>query len=290
MRDLIEQARLLDEQIKRRRAILRQTIQDAAKRKAITPETVEAYAALHLKNEDDMPITPARHHRLWLDFLCNEDIKRLMIIAPFGSAKTTWTLLAYVGCYVGVFPERATIIACNSGDTAVKRSLALRSGVLSDDFKLTFPDLEPDPSMQWQVDKWTLRRKGVPSANRVDPTLTAYGAGGAVIGSRGDLIIPDDLLDYKNTRTPHLRQETTNWLHSTLLSRQRNEKSRVIAIGTSWSIDDYYAKAKKEGGWVVVHMPMLSETDDFFATITYPSNFIGRTMGEPIGIEVFDYA
>lgn len=273
---------LLAEKAQRQKEYLRQMVQKAAETRTITPEAVEAYAAIHLTDsENGMPITAARHHKLWLEFLCDESIKRLMIIAPFESAKTTWTILGYVGLYVGVFPERSVVIGCNGSDTAQKRSMALRSGVTSSDFQKTFPDLKPDPQLQWTMDTWTLTRIGNPIPNRVHPTLAAYGAGGQVIGSRADLIVADDLLDFKNTRTTHQRREIEHWLYSTLISRARANTGRIIAIGTSWNVDDYYMKAKNEGGWVVVHMPQLSETDELYATITYPDNYKGRTLGTP---------
>ena len=278
---------LYTELARRKKEQLRVVVQNAALKKVITPEVVEAYAAVHLKDADnhDMPIVAARHHRLWLHFLCDEKIPRLMIIAPFGSAKTTWILSAYVGCYIGIFPERSVIIGCGSADTAAKRSMALRSGALSEDFRKTFPDLRPDPALPWVQDQWTLMRHGKPQANRLHPTLAAYGVGDTkTIGARANLIIPDDLLNFSNTRTAHQRNEVDQWMQSTLMSRISAKTGRIAAVGTSWNQDDYYATAKKQGGWVVVHMPQLSDTKEFYCTITYPDNFPkDRMIGEQIG-------
>ena len=271
------------EYMRQKKEQLRVVVQNAALKKVITPDVVEAYAAVHLTDETGNPIVAARHHKLWLEFICNLDIPRLLILSPYGSAKTVWAIKAYVGCYVGFFPERTTTIVCNSSSTADKRSMGLRSGVLSHEFRTTFPDLKPDPALPFVQNQWSLMRSGKPIANRIDPTLMAFGVDGGIIGSRSDLTVCDDILDRGNSNTAHLRQQIEQTMSSTVLSRLKRKTGRVIMIGTSWKVDDYYDAAKRAGGWVVVHTPLLSDTDEFWATATYPDGYQARTLGTPIG-------
>ena len=273
---------LLSEQYRREQTRLRTLIDQAKATKQITPETVEAYAALHLKDDHGNPIIAAPHHKLWLHFMCDTNIRKLMIIAPYGSAKTTWMISAYLGLHIGIHPLSANIIACNASETAASRSMALKSAVESPDYRTTFPELEIDFKRPYTQEKWSLKPRNSVIANRIHDTISAYGVGSPVIGSRADLIIADDLLDKKNTATATSRREMKLWLYSTLISRLKMQRGRIIVIGTSWHIDDFYSTAKQEGGWVVVHVPMLSDTPELYATITYPDGYTGKTLGTPV--------
>lgn len=268
------------------RTLLRETIQRAKAKKNLTPEVVAAYAALHLTDDAGMPITPAAHHWLWLRLICDTRIKRLMIVAPPESAKTTWTLSAYVGCYAGFFPENSTIIGSTSGPVAEKRSLAIRTQVESAAWQLTFPGVLPvtaDRGLRWSSLEWSLAPDGQPHPGRLHPSVSAYGTGGSVIGSRADQVIADDLLDYDNTRTQYQRELVETWFHNSLLSRRKARTGRVLIIGTAWHHADLMSKIKREGQWVICHMPLLQEGREFYATITYPDDWPYETMGKPIG-------
>lgn len=267
------------------RKLLRQAIQLAKARNYLTPEIVAAYAALHLTTDDGVPIAPAAHHWLWLRLLCDERIKKLLIIAPPESAKTTWAVSAYIGCYIGFHPERSVIIGSTSGPVAEKRSLSLRAMVESSNWQATFGDVLPvraAKGLKWDTAEWSVAPKGRPHAGRLHPTVAAYGTGGSVIGSRADIVLADDLLDFDNSRTSYQRGLVESWFHNSLLSRRKSQVGRVVVIGTSWHHEDLYSKARREGGWVVCHTPLLSDSPDVYATLTYPDDWQHEHLGEPI--------
>lgn len=251
----------------------------------LTPEAVAAYAWLHLTDDQGIPITPADHHWLWLRLMCDDRIKRLLIVAPPESAKTTWTISAFVGAYIGFYPERSVIIGSTTGKVAEKRSLALRTAIESAGWAKTFPGIRPVKSSQglkWSTDEWSLAPNGEPHPGRLHPTVAAYGTGGSVIGSRADLVIGDDLLDFDNSRTAHQRRTVELWLHNSLLSRRKSRTGRAILIGTAWTHDDLYAKARSEGKWVICHIPLLSPGREVYANLTYPDKWPFETIGEPL--------
>lgn len=261
-------------------------IQTGLKQKNLSPAVVAAYAALHLSTDEGIPITPAPHHWLWLELMCDETIKKLLIIAPPESAKTTWALSAYVGTYIGFYPERSVIIGSTSGKVAEKRSLSLRQMTEDSTWLATFPEVRPVKSnrgLKWSTDEWSLAPGGNPRPGRLHPTVAAYGTGGSVIGSRADLVIADDLLDFDNSRTAHQRQFVESWLHNSLLSRRKSRTGRTIMIGTAWHHDDIYSKARRENGWVVCHIPLLSDDSQVFANLTYPDGWEFKKFGDPIG-------
>ena len=84
-----------------------------------------------------------------------EDIKKLLIIAPPESAKTTW-LLAYLGAHVAFYPEWPRIMAAVTGNVAAKRSQSLRLLVESAEFQATFPDTKRAIGMQWTQTEWSV--------------------------------------------------------------------------------------------------------------------------------------
>jgi hypothetical protein len=261
------------------------TIQRAKSLCRLTPEIVAAFAALHLTTDNGTPITPAPHHMLWLKLLCDERIKKLLIIAPPESAKTTWAISAYLGCRIGFYPEQSIIIGSVSNTVAEKRSLSLRSMIETVSWRATFPDVLPVRArngMRWDPGEWSVAPNGIPHAGRLHPTVAAYGTGGSVIGSRANMVIGDDLLDFDNSRTHHQRTTVENWLHSSLLSRRKSRVGRAVLIGNAWHHEDLYAKARREGGWVVCHIPLLSDGPNVYAMLTYPDDWPYERMGEPV--------
>ena len=274
------------EEVARREATLRKRVQDACRRQVLTPQGVMAYAGLHLTTDDGMPIVAAPHHRLWLRFLCDERVKKLLIIAPPESAKTTWVISAFVGLYIGMWPERSVIIGSTSGPIAEKRAMSLRATVTSVPWAETFPHIKQAAGLVWRTNEWSLAPEGVPHPGRLHPTVAAYGTGGAVIGSRADLVLGDDLLDFENSRTSNGRNWVEQWMHRSLLSRRKSRTGRAVVVGTSWHHDDLYMHLKKDGGWIVIHTPLLapeSDGGDFYANITYPESWIYERLGEPVG-------
>lgn len=247
-----------------------------------------AFAFLHLSDDvSGAPLTPAAHHWLWLRLLCNPDIKKLLIIAPPESAKTTWVLQALMGCSIGFWPEWPRIISTVSDEVAEKRSLALRGMVETEEFQKSFPGVQRARKMKWEWGEWSVAPEGLPKPGRLHPTVAAYGTGGSIIGSRAREAIADDLLDFENTRTGHQRNLVDTWLHNSFLSRVLARVGLVRVIGTSWHHDDSYSRIRRAGGWVVCHTPLLSEDAEVYANISYPADYTGERIGEPVaGAEI----
>ena len=265
----------------RARRILRERIQRAKARGVITPDVVADFAKLHMRTADGRAIAPAAHHVLWLHLMCDPAIRRLLIVGTPESAKTTWAL-AYAGCHIGFFPEQPLIIAAVSGPVAETRSIALRNIVESDEFGQTFPSVRPAAGMLWTTTKWSVAEEGRPHAGRLHPTVSAYGTGGSVTGSRAQLLIADDILDYDNTRTQHQRNVVDTWFHTSLLPRLMAQTGRAIVIGNTYHHADTIALLRRSEGWVTCHIPLLSEGEEVLASITYPSDFAGRPIGVPV--------
>ena len=273
---------LLMEQERRERETVRGRLAAALADGRLTPDVVADFAWLHINDDFNVPIRPAAHHWLWLHLMCNEDIKKLLIIAPPESAKTTW-LLAYLGTHVALYPEWPRIMAAVSGEVAAKRSQSLRLLMESEEFAAVFPDVKRAAGMKWTREEWSVApHGGIPRPGRLHPTMFAVGVGGSVIGSRARLAVGDDVLDLDNTRTAHQRELVHTWFHSSFLSRRMARVGRAIVIGNAWHHDDTYSRMRKTGDWVVCRIPLLAEGTAVYADLFYPENYKGERLGESV--------
>ena len=205
-------------------------------------------------------------------------------MAPPESAKTTW-MAAYIGTQIAFWPERPRIYGAASNVVASRRTLAIRTMIESPQFREIFPWVQRAAGMAYETHQWSVAPYGVPHPGRIHPTLSSYGTDGPVTGARAREALGDDILDERNTRTAYMRDHVHNWLHSSFLSRLVARTGRALIVGTSWHHDDPYERMKKDGSWVVCHMPILSDEDHMYATITYPDHYDGELLGEPVAGE-----
>lgn len=261
---------------------MRARIHRAKAQGILTHEIVADFAWLHMRTADNRTINPAAHHTLWLRLMCDPYINRLLIVGTPESAKTTWAL-AFAACFIGFYPEKPVIIAAVSGPVAEKRSISLRNIIESTEFAETFPTVQPAQGMPWTTQEWSVAEEGRPHPGRLHPTVSAYGTGGSVTGSRAQLVLADDILDYDNTRTQHQRNVVDTWFHASLLSRLMAQTGRAVVIGNTYHHDDTIARLRRSEGWVTCAIPLLSEGKEVKATISYPDDYAGRPIGKPVG-------
>lgn len=115
-----------------------------------------------------------------------------------------------------------------------------------------FPNLKPGE--EWTTSQFSVDRPG----NLKDPTVTAVGSEGNILGRRIDLLILDDALTLENTRLESRRSSFLRWLQSTLFTRLE-PGSRVIFIGNAWDPQDamhYYSKIET---WNAYRFPVRDQ-------------------------------
>lgn len=215
-----------------------------------------------------------------MQLACDPAIKRLLIIGPPESAKTTW-ITAYLATRIAFYPESNNIIASIDAETAMKRSMTIRNILATDTFHALFPDIQPVAGMKQLQEEWSVAKNGIPSPGRLHPTLRGYGTGQSIVGSRADLLVGDDLIDWDMSRTEGMRATIKSWFHNSFLTRLK-AGGRIIVVGTQWNAADLYADIRTNGtGWVICHTPLLSD-GPLTADISYPDNFTGRMLGVPL--------
>lgn len=141
----------------------------------------------------------------------------------------------------------------SSSELLPKKQLAALQATIetNERVKHVFPTLRKsklreDGREVWSSKAMLLARslKNVP-----DPSLQIFGAYGKILGSRSDLIILDDFLNYANTLTQTSRDKLYEWL-SEVLSRLK-PGARVLCVGHTWNEDDPLNRLARKPQWQV---------------------------------------
>jgi hypothetical protein len=114
----------------------------------------------------------------------------------------------------------------------------IRSHIETDPvFKETFGLI---PAHPWTANELGLERKRV----AVEPTLTALGVGGAIIGRHYDMIICDDIIDQDNSSTNESRRRLKEWFGAVLIPCLE-PTGAIHVVGTRWHTEDLYGDILK---------------------------------------------
>lgn len=116
-----------------------------------------------------------------------------------------------------------------------------------------FPNLRPGET--WKGDAITIAR----ATHAKDFSIQCAPAGASGIqGSRIDLLILDDILNFDNTLTEHRRNYIELWYKNTLNTRL-TEFARVWCLGNAFHPDDLYHRLSTMAGWVWRRFPVIDE-------------------------------
>jgi len=189
---------------------------------------------------------PALHHQTIIERLEDVErgeIKRLMILAPPGAAKSTYASTLFPAWYLGRHPERSLICASQTQDLADRFGRRARNLVGSDIHRAVFGcGLAAD---QRAAGHWETALGGEYHATGVQPFA----------GRRGDGWICDDLVrGRKDADSKTVRDATWEWFLGDLRPRMKPGAWGVF-ITTRWHPDDPAGRILPkswagESGWV----------------------------------------
>lgn len=233
-----------------------------------------------------LELEPAAHHRLinaHLEKVERGEIKRLMIFAPPGHAKSTYATVAFPGWFMGRNRDKGIICASHEKGLAEGFSRRVRNWVNSEEYYEIF-DLElardSKSVSRWQVqyDDEGRERKGA--------EYYAVGVDSSITGRRADGgIIDDPVKGRKEADSETVRESTWQWYLSDFRTRLK-PGSFIIIIQTRWHQDDLSGRilpADYDGGsgwytakdgekWYVLSLPALARENDI----------MGRKVGEAL--------
>lgn len=245
-----------------------------------------AFCAYVLRDErTGRPIQQAPMHARWHQLLSAHD--RLVIWSHVEGGKTSQIAIGRALFELGQDHNLRIAIISNTNDLARKITRQIGQYIEKEDSPLRdiFPGLVPtsNPSLPWRSQALTVERAGMGGK---DPSIQACGMHGNIIGSRIDLLILDDVLDFENTNTPGPRDDGYRWLKS-IMGRMTNE-GRVWVIGNAWHPEDALHRFEKDG-YIGVRFPVISANGEITWPERWPMARIERARG-PDGLGPLEFA
>ena len=214
----------------------------------------------------------AEHHIGWADFSweCFMDRVGAIIEAFRGSGKSIFMriLMVYL---MGLYPKKSSLII-RSADIASRKTAEGIAKIISSHqgWKLWFKDIQPKSKPgqsggEWSAtagysvidlaedhDEWVAME-----AARTSPSLTKFGLGSkSVLGSRVTLaMLADDLHDEENSESVvQLHRMVTRF--QGIVENSRTPQSRLVIIGTPWSLEDLLQQLPRTGEYRKTKTPI----------------------------------
>jgi len=197
---------------------------------------------------------PARHHKLIvsrLEAVARGEIRRLMIIAPPGSAKSTYASILFPCWLMANKPDAAILCASHTVELADKWGRRI-CGLIADHGVTLGIGLSPESKA---AGRWSLTTSG---------EFLAAGVGTGIAGFRAHGVIVDDpTRSFEDSASPTIRDRNWAWFKADLRTRLRPD-GFIVVIGTRWHYDDIFGRAIDEmnkGGeqWQILHLEAQCE-------------------------------
>lgn len=195
-----------------------------------------SYIGALQKTDEGKPAIPPQHlAEQIIPALMDDSLGHTIIIAPPSSAKTD-TMISAITWWLGRNPNKHIGLMCANAPIAKKRSKAIRDTIEKNPlYREIFPNALPDIEKGWTDVEWYLQRENPGDKN---PSMSAAGATGTIIGSRFDYGILDDIANRENMNTPFLQEKMREWLQETFMTRLSSQSGRAIMICTRWAEGD----------------------------------------------------
>lgn len=200
-------------------------------------------------------------HREWHALLPVRGPARVLIGAPRESAKTTQLAISRVIWELGRNPNLRVKIITATDDLAGDIVASIADQIARNPrVREVFPKLKPASAGLWPKPGARANRLVVVRTSQdKDPSVSGHGILSTGTGGRADLIVLDDVVDYRNAvASPTLRGRVAEsalevWIN--LLG----PTGRAIYIATVWHEDDLTMQLKENPEWTVWWKPARDE-------------------------------
>lgn len=211
----------------------------------------------------------AKHHLDWLEELVtlkNSQTLELIagdnlsILAPRGSAKSTWIAI-WIAWVIGHNPGIQIIYVSYSESVALSRSRIIKRIIKSAKYREVFPNVLP--GQRWSDTDWEIR-KDFAGIDDLDSDYTFYATGitGSITSRRSDLVVFDDIIkSSESIENPEVREKiTTNY--SEVIDPTLKPGGRMVNIGTRFRADDIHCTDFTVAqGWKVIEQQAIIDDD-----------------------------
>lgn len=206
----------------------------------------------------------AMHHRLMaeaLDSVERGETKKLALMLPPGSAKSTYASVLFAEYFLGRNPQLSVIAASHTAELAERFCRRVRNAFADDEHQLLFNNGVAGDSSA--AGRWETSQGG---------EYYSAGVGGSVTGRRCDLLILDDFVrSREDADSERIREKTWEWYVNDMTTRMKPGSRTVIAC-TRWHEDDLLGRIldRERDDWKVIKIPMMAGEKDI----------LGRKEGE----------
>jgi hypothetical protein len=207
-----------------------------------------------VKDDHGERLVLAPMHLAWLRHIdyCWANGYRAMILAPFGSGKSSCLAVPLLAHSIGRDRNVRIKIVTNDDDSASKRLGAVRKIVESAVYRRVFPEVKIGGA--WTGHELYVERLG----HSIDPTVHARGVLTTGIGGRCDLMLFDDVVDQKNSMDQSQRRRVLSLIEQTWLSRLEPD-GRALMIGTCWHQDDAMHHLMQKPRWCTLKQAVTED-------------------------------
>lgn len=179
---------------------------------------------------------------------------RLMIAMPPRYGKSTTVAQLFALYALARNPHYRIMLASYGARLAGNLSYDARDLARREAMQQRYPTLALRADAQEQAD-WKLAAGG---------GMLAVGAGGAITGLGGDILIGDDLIkNAAEAQSQLMRDRTWRWYQEVFLTR-RQPGAAMVLIGTRWHVDDVQGRLLKQEPekWRILRFPAIAEAED----------------------------
>lgn len=174
----------------------------------------------------------------------------LVVKAHPESGKTNLLVVMRVLFRLGQNPNLRIGLVSSVRDVAKKNLAAIAKYIeTSKELRAVFPDLKPSESGTWTTETLTVARTNIMR----DASVQTIGVHGTIQGARLDEVYGDDILDFENTRTKAMREDTSRWFRTAILARA----NRCVFLTNAWHPEDLSVELVKSRGFVELKFPVL---------------------------------
>lgn len=231
------------------------------------------FVPLVLRDESNgQPVQQGPQHLIWQNIWKNYD--RSLITAFTGGGKTA-QLVGHLLWLLGNNPSLRIGVLCST-ITRARKIVGQIGKYIQDSEHLhrIFPDLR-HRTHNWSDFGFTVRRDTIAK----DPTIQAIGLHTGILGARLDVVVWDDVVDYENSRNAALRQDTIDWVKSTVFGRFAKD-TRVMGIGNAYHPEDMMHHFARQKGWAAFKFPVLDADGKTVWEHMFPMSRINRKREE----------
>lgn len=220
----------------------------------------------------DFQHPPAQHHQLImhkLEALERGDIQRLMILAPPGSAKSTYCSIQFPLWRLARRPEQNILTASNTQELADNFNRRRRNLALTAEWQ-ALAETKLADDLQGVTHFGTQRQGGIRAA----------GVGSSIVGFRSHLNVLDDpIRGLDEALSAPTLEKQWDWFNHEFRTRLV-PNGRELIVSTRWAKQDIAGRllATESQRWDILRLPMVADRDD---------DPLGRELGESLWPEYF---